>query len=214
MKLIPVPESWRRVLPQFVEVEENPEHFPEYRDILKALELTPLNEVKVVILGREPYIQKGMSNGLAFGVNKGIPRPPALRNIMKELESDLGIEVDPTATTLTGWAKQGVLLLNMALTVEQGRSGGHDDRWNVFTKTVFQGVVDHRHGVVFMLWGREAIALGSVIHYGHLTPLMAAHPASSAQTAYWGCKHFSQANQLLKKIGREPIDWSKIDAEG
>lgn len=214
MRLVPIPDSWKVLLDgKNLAIEDNPTTLPDPENILRALEETPLDSVKVVILGQDPYIQKGVANGLAFAVNKGLPRPPTLRNIIKEVEADLGIEVDRNASTLLGWARQGVLLLNTALTVEQGRSGSHVDRWHEWTKGLFKGVVDNRSNVVFMLWGAQAESFKTMIHYGHFAPLIAAHPSPQAGGAFFGCKHFSKANQLLKSIGKEPIDWSRIDAE-
>jgi uracil-DNA glycosylase len=184
---------------------------PNHADVFRALRLTPLEETKVVILGQDPYHGKGQANGLAFAVNKGLPRPPSLRNIMKEVVNDLGIEVDPMATTLTGWAKQGVLLLNTGLTVKENAPGSHVTWWAPFTEQIIKSVSSKKTPVVFMLWGTHARSYKSLIGYNHFV-LEANHPSPSAQ-GFIGCKHFSQANRILKDHGQQPIDWSHVDAE-
>jgi uracil-DNA glycosylase len=175
---------------------------------MKELEF---ENVKVVILGQDPYHGPGQANGLAFAVNADMPRPPTLRNILKELESDLNIEIHPEAKTLVGWAKQGVLLLNTSLTVELGRPGSHANLgWGVVTDSVLKALATRSEPTVFMLWGKTAQAKRQMLGYKHLI-LEAAHPSPQTVGKFFGCRPFSQANQYLISKGVQPIDWEKID---
>lgn len=182
--------------------------YPHSDHWFHALEATPLDQVKVVILGQDPYHQPGQAHGLCFSVPAGVKTPPSLVNIYKELESDLGI---PRATHgfLESWAQQGVLLLNSVLTVENSRAGSHQGKgWEVFTDQVIHQVNDHCSGVVFMLWGSYAQKKGAFINRERHLVLQAPHPSPlSAHRGFLGCRHFSQANAYLQQQGKEPIQW-------
>ncbi len=179
---------------------------------MAALELTPLDQVRVVILGQDPYHGAGQAHGLAFSVQPGVKVPPSLVNIYKELESDLGLK-RPTHGNLTHWAKQGVLLLNNALTVEATKAGSHQKRgWEQFTDAVIAAVADQGRPTVFLLWGshaqKKAARIPALTTGPHLV-LQAPHPSPlSAYTGFFGCRHFSQANAFLEAHGRGVIDWS------
>ncbi len=182
--------------------------FPEDKNIFNAFNLTPFNKVKVVILGQDPYHGEGQAHGLSFSVPVSVKLPPSLVNIFRELESDLGI-IRPAHGCLSSWAAQGVLLLNSILTVEESRPGSHENRgWETFTDRVVHMLNEHREGLVFMLWGSYAQKKAlSVDSRRHLV-LKAPHPSPlSAYRGFLGCRHFSQANNYLKKHGLEPIDW-------
>lgn len=178
---------------------------------LRALELTPLGAVKVVILGQDPYHGPGQAHGLSFSVQPGVKVPPSLRNIYKELESDLGL---PRAAHghLDSWARQGVLLLNNALTVEDGRAGSHAGKgWEAITDAAVAAVAAKAEPCVFLLWGsharKKALAVPGLINSHHLV-LTAPHPSPlSAHSGFLGCRHFSQANAFLEAQGRGAIDW-------
>ncbi len=173
----------------------------------KALELTPLDDVKVVILGQDPYHQPNQANGLAFSVHKGVRVPPSLENIYKELHDDLGIPI-PSHGDLTPWATQGVLLLNTTLTVEASRPASHANLgWEWFTDRVIEAVSKKDTPVVFMLWGAHARKKRSLINPKHLV-LTAPHPSPlSAHRGFFGCKHFSRGNAFLSHHGMRPIDY-------
>ena len=176
---------------------------------LAALELTPLDAVKVVILGQDPYHAPGQAHGLSFSVPEGVRIPPSLRNIYKELASDLGLPI-PAHGNLTAWARRGVLLLNNALTVEEARPGSHANiGWEAITDAAVAAVAARQEPCVFMLWGAHAAAKASRIAGldDHLV-LTAPHPSPlSAHRGFLGCRHFSQANAFLEKTGRGAIDW-------
>jgi uracil-DNA glycosylase len=179
---------------------------------LRALELTPLDQVKVVILGQDPYHGPGQAHGLAFSVPDGVKVPPSLVNIRKELASDLGIAVREGGN-LEHWARQGVLLLNNALTVEEGRAGSHQQKgWEAITDAAIAAVAALEAPCVFMLWGSHARAKAArvpgLVDGRHLV-LTAPHPSPlSAHSGFFGCRHFSQANAFLEAAGRGAIDWS------
>ncbi|MDY6890208.1 MAG: uracil-DNA glycosylase [Pseudomonadota bacterium] len=182
--------------------------YPRSSDWFHALEATPLERVKVVIIGQDPYHQPGQAHGLCFSVKPGVRIPPSLQNIYKELQADLGI---PPAGhgCLEHWAQQGVLLLNAVLTVEQGNANAHRGRgWERFTDRVIQLVNDRCDAVVFMLWGGQAQKKGAKIDRNRHRVLEAAHPSPlSARRGFLGCRHFSQANRWLIEQGCAPIDW-------
>ena len=181
--------------------------YPPGSLIFRAFELTPVNQVKVVILGQDPYHNPGEAMGLSFSVPDGVRMPPSLRNIYKEIESDLGIRMS-NCPNLEGWARQGVLLLNSFLTVEAGRAASHRDiGWQEFTDAVIRYLSDHGSGIVFLLWGNFAKAKASLIDTSRHHVLMAAHPSPLAGGAFFGCRHFSQTNQLLAAEGKTPINW-------
>lgn len=181
--------------------------YPPGREIFKAFELTPLPEVKVVILGQDPYHQPGQAMGLSFSVPDGVPAPPSLKNIFKEMESDLGITMSGRPN-LENWARQGVLLLNSILTVRSGIAASHSGiGWQQFTDAVIRCISDRCQGVVFLLWGNYARTKKELIDTLRHTVLEAAHPSPLARGAFFGCRHFSKTNEILAASGRTPIDW-------
>jgi uracil-DNA glycosylase len=189
--------------------------YPAGGDIFNALNTTPFDAVKVVILGQDPYHGPGQAHGLCFSVNKGVRFPPSLLNICKEIQADLGIPM-PSHGCLQHWAEQGVLLLNATLTVEQHKAGSHQGRgWERFTDRVIEALNQDREGLVFMLWGGYAQKKGAFIDKDKHLVLTAPHPSPlSAHRGFLGCRHFSQANHWLREHGREPIDWQLDSAEG
>ena len=181
--------------------------FPPGKDIFKAFDLCPLPEVKVVILGQDPYHGYGQAMGLSFSVPEGVPAPPSLRNIFREIETDLGVTMSGKPD-LEGWAGQGVLLLNSILTVRSGEPASHGSiGWQRFTDAVIRKISDEREGVVFLLWGRYAQAKKVLIDESRHYVLEAAHPSPLAKGAFFGCRHFSRTNELLLKQGKTPIQW-------
>ena len=182
--------------------------YPPQKAMFTAFELCPFNEVKIVILGQDPYHSAGQAHGLCFSVQDGVKIPPSLHNIYKELRSDLGISIPPTGN-LERWAKQGVLLLNATLTVEASKPGSHQGiGWEQFTDAVIQKVSDEKEHIVFLLWGKYAQDKGSRIDVTKHLVLTAPHPSPlSAYSGFFGCKHFSQTNEYLKKHGKELIEW-------
>ncbi len=184
--------------------------FPPKEQVYSALKAVDYDKVKVVILGQDPYHEKGQANGMAFAVNEKIPMPPSLRNIYAELESDLGFK--PEGTTLVGWAKQGVLLLNTTLTVREGSAQSHSSYgWQTFTDEIIKVCNKREKPMVFILWGSNAISKKQYISSRHLV-LQSAHPSPlSAYRGFFGSKPFSKANEFLKNNGQTPIDWSKIN---
>lgn len=187
--------------------------YPPSKQIFSALNTTPLADVKVVILGQDPYHGPNQANGLSFSVQKGIALPPSLRNIFHELHTDLGIPA-PRHGDLTKWAKQGVLLLNSVLTVEAGQPTSHQKQgWEAFTDEVIDVLNEQREHVVFVLWGAYAQRKGQRINRDRHLVLTAAHPSPLAANrgGFFGCKVFSKTNQYLKQHGIEPIDW-QLDA--
>ena len=183
--------------------------FPEQANWLRALELTPFEKVRVVILGQDAYHGEGQAHGLCFSVQPCVRTPPSLRNIYKELRSDLGIEPREHGF-LEHWADQGVLLLNSVLTVEMGRAGSHAKRgWERFTDAIIHAVNARREPVVFMLWGAYAQKKAEFVDHSRHLVLIAAHPSPlSAHSGFFGCRHFSKANAFLEERGIEPIDWA------
>lgn len=181
--------------------------YPKGEDIFKAFELCPPDKVKVVILGQDPYHGAGQAMGLSFSVPCGIPAPPSLRNIFKEISSDCRIPMSGS-TDLTPWALQGVLLLNAILTVEAGCPASHSKiGWETFTDAVIKYISDNLDGVVFMLWGRFARGKATLIDPSRHCILEAAHPSPLAGGAFFGCRHFSKANAYLVSRGKTPVNW-------
>lgn len=181
--------------------------FPPGKMIFKAFELTPLKDVKVVILGQDPYHGYGQAEGLSFSVPENVPAPPSLRNIFKEIHDDLGVEMSGNPH-LEKWARQGVLLLNAILTVRSGEPASHSNiGWTEFTDAVIRYISDNCSGVVFLLWGNFAKSKKSLIDTSRHYVLEAAHPSPLARGAFFGCRHFSKTNQLLSAQGKTPIDW-------
>jgi uracil-DNA glycosylase len=189
--------------------------FPKGCDWFRALDLTPLDQVRVVILGQDPYHGPGQAHGLCFSVKPGVRPPPSLVNIYKELESDLGI-TPRRHGFLEHWARQGVLLLNSVLTVEMGRAASHRDRgWERFTDRIVSEVNSKSEPVVFLLWGSYAQKKAAFVDSSRHLILKAAHPSPlSAHSGFFGCRHFSRTNAFLISRGQEPIDWALPEADG
>ncbi|RDZ26337.1 uracil-DNA glycosylase [Lysobacter silvisoli] len=183
--------------------------FPPGPQIFSAFDATPFEQVKVVVLGQDPYHGYGQAHGLCFSVLPGVPVPPSLDNIYKEIHRDLGLP-RPDHGYLMAWARQGVLLLNAVLTVEEGRAGAHQGKgWEGFTDHVVDTLNREREGLVFLLWGSYAQAKGKVIDPRRHRVLKAPHPSPlSAHRGFIGCGHFSAANEYLARQGQAPIDWS------
>lgn len=182
--------------------------FPPGPHIFNAFEQTPFDQVKVIILGQDPYHNPGEAMGLSFSVPKGVRVPPSLKNIYKELNTDIGFTI-PDHGDLSSWAKQGVFLLNSMLTVEKRQPGSHRKvGWQNFTDAVIKLLSEEKSGLVFMLWGNFARSKSELIDPEKHLVLQAAHPSPLARGAYFGSQHFSQANEYLKNQGKSPIDWS------
>jgi uracil-DNA glycosylase len=216
-----IEESWKEVLASefsnsyFMELkefltEEKAKYtvYPQGSKIFNAFQLTPFNQVKVVILGQDPYHGPGQAHGLCFSVPRGIPPPPSLVNIFKEIEKDLGIPI-PAEGNLEKWARQGVLLLNATLTVRANQPGSHQKKgWEIFTHAVISRLSEKRVGLIFLLWGKFAQEKESLIDTNRHYILKAAHPSPfSAYNGFFGCRHFSKTNEILRKHGLEEINW-------
>jgi uracil-DNA glycosylase len=216
-----IEESWKEVLASefgnsyFMDLkefltEEKTKYavFPPGSKIFNAFELTPFNQVKVVILGQDPYHGPGQAHGLCFSVPQGIVPPPSLVNIFKEIEKDLGIPI-PSGGNLEKWARQGVLLLNATLTVRANQPGSHQKRgWENFTHAVISKLSEKRVGVIFLLWGKFAQEKEALIDTNKHYILKAAHPSPfSAYNGFFGCRHFSKTNEILRKHGLQEINW-------
>jgi uracil-DNA glycosylase len=182
--------------------------YPRGSEIFNALNTTPLDAVRVVILGQDPYHGPGQAHGLCFSVRPGVDPPPSLQNIFKEIQADLGI-APPGHGYLKEWAEQGVLLLNSVLTVVEGQAGAHRNKgWERFTDRVMATLNDHCTGLVFLLWGSYAQEKGGLLDRKRHLVLTAPHPSPlSAHRGFLGCRHFSKANAYLRTQGRAPIDW-------
>ncbi len=181
--------------------------YPPGGQIFRAFELCPLDKVKAVILGQDPYHGFGQATGLSFSVPADVPAPPSLKNIFKEIESDLGVKMSGRPD-LTPWAEQGVLLLNAVLTVRAGEPASHSGiGWQSFTDAVIRTVSERCSGIVFMLWGNYARSKAALIDRSRHYVLEAAHPSPLARGAFFGCRHFSKANGILASEGKSPIDW-------
>lgn len=182
--------------------------FIHLKDILNAFFLTPYSEVKVVLLGQDPYHQKGQAHGLAFSVNYGIKTPPSLVNMYKELHDDLGLYI-PNNGFLEKWAKQGVLLLNTTLTVRDSQANSHSGiGWQTFTDNVIKSLNEREKPIIFILWGNNAKSKEKFIDTNKHYILKGVHPSPlSANKGFFGCKHFSEANRILKNLGEKEIDW-------
>lgn len=182
--------------------------YPPGSKIFSAFNHTSFDKVKVVILGQDPYHGTGQAHGLSFSVPEGVAPPPSLVNIFKELHSDLGIPI-PKKGNLEKWADQGVLLLNATLTVQANQAGSHQGKgWEKFTDAVIRTISEKKKGVVFLLWGNFAKKKAELIDADKHFILTAAHPSPLAGGAFFGCRHFSKTNELLKRQGLQPIDWS------
>ncbi len=186
--------------------------YPNMYDIFNALKYTAYEDVKVVIIGQDPYHGEGQAHGLCFSVKRGIMPPPSLQNIFKELQNDVGFRM-PDNGELTDWTKQGVLLLNAVLTVRAGQANSHRGMgWEKLTDAVISKLNEREKPIVFMLWGRNAKEKQKLITNKNHLVLTAAHPSPlSAYNGFFGCRHFSRANEFLTQTGQEPIDWSISD---
>lgn len=181
--------------------------FPPGSQIFRAFDMCPIDKVKVVILGQDPYHGPGQAMGLSFSVPQGVTAPPSLRNIFKEIEDDLGIKMSGN-TDLSKWEEQGVLLLNAVLTVRAGEPTSHSGiGWQTFTDAVIRTISDRCNGVVFLLWGNYAKSKAPLIDTSRHYILEAAHPSPLARGAFFGCRHFSKTNAILVSEGKTPIDW-------
>lgn len=223
-----LPKGWRRIMAAELSAEymqslssflceqasAGKQIYPARDEVFRALALTPLSEVKVVILGQDPYHGLGQAHGLSFSVPEGVKVPPSLLNIYKELERDLAIS-RPSHGHLQHWAEQGVLLLNATLSVEQAKAGSHQGQgWERFTDRIIDCLNEQSQGVVFLLWGSYAQKKGARIDQGRHCVLKAVHPSPlSAHRGFIGCGHFSQANRYLSEQGAAPIDWALPEPE-
>ena len=219
---IQIEESWKKVLKEefekayfqhiitFLRAEKASGKiiYPPGSLIFNAFKQTPFDKVKVVLLGQDPYHNRGQAHGLSFSVPDGVPKPPSLVNIFKELKNDLGIEI-PKNGNLEKWARQGVLLLNASLTVRENEPGSHARiGWLQFTDDVIKKISEEKEGIIFLLWGKFAQEKQSLIDETKHFVLKAAHPSPySANNGFFGCKHFSKTNELLMKQNKTPIDW-------
>mgnify|MGYP003735785661 CR=1 FL=1 len=217
-----IEESWRQILmdefnagyflqlrERLVEEKKNYVVYPPGMLMFSAFNRTPFDAVKVVIIGQDPYHGQGQANGLCFSVSDGIRKPPSLENIFKELNTDMGIPV-PVSGNLEKWADQGVLLLNASLSVRANTPNSHQNYgWHIFTDAVIKKLSDNKQGLVFLLWGKFAQSKESLIDTGKHYILKAAHPSPySAYSGFFGCRHFSKANEILRNTGKAEIDWS------
>lgn len=216
-----IAEDWKEILreefskPYFEELVSfvkqeyaSGEVFPAGRNIFRAFDKCPFDKLKVVIIGQDPYHGDGQANGLCFSVNEGVPFPPSLKNIFKEVSDDIGTPV-PRSGELDRWAEQGVLMLNAVLTVRAHNAASHAGHgWERFTDAVVKAIAERKQGVVYMLWGSYAQRKGAIADPKQNLILHAVHPSPlSAYRGFFGCKHFSQANNYLISIGKEPIEW-------
>ncbi len=182
--------------------------YPAGRNIFRAFDRCPVDKLKVVIIGQDPYHGPGQANGLCFSVGEGVPFPPSLQNILKEVRDDVGAPM-PLSGELERWAEQGVLLLNAVLTVRAHEAASHAGHgWERFTDAVVRAIAERKEGIVYMLWGSYAQKKGSIADPSRNLILKAVHPSPlSAYRGFFGCKHFSAANAYLSSIGKEPIEW-------
>lgn len=194
------------------EREQGKTIYPPQQDIFNAFRFTEFHDIKVVILGQDPYHGPNQAHGLSFSVQPGIAPPPSLVNIYKELVNDIDGFTYPNHGYLASWAKQGVLLLNTVLTVEAGKAHSHAQfGWETFTDRVIAAINEKQHGVVFLLWGAHAQKKGAFIDQTKHHILKSPHPSPlSAHRGFLGCQHFSKTNQILKQQGKSPIDWQPI----
>ncbi len=185
--------------------------YPPGSQIFSAFNFTPFDKVKVVLLGQDPYHGPGQAHGLCFSVPDGVPKPPSLINIFKEINSDLGIPI-PQSGNLEKWAKQGVFLLNAILTVRANQAASHQGKgWETFTDAAIKALSDQKNGIIFLLWGNYAQEKQKIIDTSKHYILKTVHPSPlSVQRGFFGCKHFSKTNQLLREMGKDEIDWSII----
>lgn len=202
-------KEYFKKLIEFVKSEyERHSVYPKGKDIFRAFDKCPLDQVKVVILGQDPYHGLGQANGLCFSVHEGVPFPPSLINIFKEIKEDLGKEIPPHGS-LDRWAEQGVLLLNATLTVRAHQAGSHQNKgWEEFTDAVVRVLAEKKKDLVYMLWGSYAQKKGAIVNTDENLVLKAVHPSPlSAYRGFFGCKHFSQVNAYLAQNGVREIEW-------
>jgi uracil-DNA glycosylase len=219
---VKIHESWKNILqeefdkPYFGELveflhrekREKKTIYPPGPKIFNAFDLTPFENVRVVILGQDPYHGPGQAEGLSFSVPHGVKLPPSLQNIYKEIESDTGISTAGRDGSLAHWAEQGVFLLNAVLTVRASEPTSHSKiGWTTFTDSVIKAISDHKEGVVFLLWGNYARSKRDLIDRSKHYVLESAHPSPLARGAFFGCRHFSQTNNILLARGENPINW-------
>ena len=209
LKEIKSSEPFQTLIKTVYRLYETQTVYPPKAQLFNALELTPFKDVKIVILGQDPYHQKHQAHGLAFSVNETVAIPPSLKNIFKELHEDLGLKV-PSHGNLTKWAKEGVLLLNTILTVEASRPASHKAiGWQWFTDQIIKQLNRHEQPIVFLLWGNHAKSKEPLIDRDKHLVLKASHPSPlGAHHSFFGCRHFSKANAFLKRNNREPVDFS------
>jgi len=218
---IKIEESWKNLLKEEFEKEyfanlvdfvkseyKKYKVYPPGKNIFSAFDHCCFNDIKVVILGQDPYHGESQANGLCFSVNEGITKPPSLLNIFKEIKDDIGIEI-PQSGNLERWSKQGILLLNATLTVRANQAGSHQNKgWEIFTNAVINIISDKKEGLVFLLWGAYAQRKGAVIDHNRHYVLQSAHPSPfAAHKGFFGNKHFSKTNDFLSKSGKEIILW-------
>ena len=216
-----IAEDWKQILSEefnkpyfeqltdFVRAEyASAEVFPKGRDIFRAFDKCPFESLKVVIIGQDPYHGVGQANGLCFSVGDGVPFPPSLQNIFKEVNSDIGAPI-PASGNLDRWAEQGVLLLNAVLTVRAHQAASHAGRgWEQFTDAVVRAIATRKQGVVYMLWGSYAQKKGAIADPNNNLILKSVHPSPlSSYRGFFGCRHFSRANEYLASIGKDQIVW-------
>lgn len=219
---VQIEDSWKKLLseefekPYFLSLVESVKRelnlgikiYPAGRDIFNAFNLTSVKDVKVVILGQDPYHGPGQAHGLSFSVPEGASLPPSLQNIYKEMYTDLGIKPSSNGS-LVKWAQQGVFLLNAVLTVRAGEAASHSKLgWIQFTDTVISKLSKEREGIVFLLWGNFAKSKKELIDTSKHFVLEAPHPSPLARGAFFGCRHFSKTNEILVSSGKAPIDWA------
>ncbi len=216
-----IEDSWKNVLinqfnsDYFIQlknflIEEKKKYiiFPPGPFIFSAFNLTPFEKVKVVIIGQDPYHGEGQAHGLCFSVPTNVDIPPSLKNIFKELQTDLGVEI-PKTGNLEPWAKQGVLLINATLTVRANQPGSHQNKgWEIFTDNIIKLLSEEKRKLVFLLWGKYAQNKEILIDNSKHLILKAAHPSPLARGAFFGCRHFSKANDFLFRSGQSKIDWA------
>lgn len=219
---VTIEESWKKILKEefekdyfkqivtFIKTEKAAGKiiYPPGSLLFNSFEKTPFDKIKVVLLGQDPYHNKGQAHGLSFSVPDGVTKPPSLLNIFKELQSDIGIN-SPASGNLEKWAQEGVLLLNASLTVRQNEPGSHSKiGWLQFTDAVIRKISNEKKGIVFLLWGKFAQEKQPLIDETKHHVLKAAHPSPfSADKGFFGCKHFSKTNEFLVKEGLQPVDW-------
>jgi uracil-DNA glycosylase len=207
-------QTYMKALKEFLKQQELAGRviYPKAMDIFNALNITPFDKVEVVILGQDPYHGPDQAHGLAFSVRAGVKLPPSLVNIYKEIEACFGVKM-PRRGDLTGWARQGVLLLNATLTVEAANAGSHQGKgWEQFTDAIISALNEQGEHIVFMLWGSYAQKKGAFIDRKKHLVLEAPHPSPlSAHRGFLGCAHFKKANDYLAQHGRKPIDWAQVE---